>query len=144
MEDHYQMIYPSHQFIYKGKCNSSTTDIKLSYFKREKRKFLWAKPGNKSLFNGSFASLFFSLLTYYIKPNNIVWGLRESQFPFCDFLLYILSGNRCVKNSSRSHTIPINESSPASTGLWSMDDSRQINFLEGFNCNIANVHLPTK
>lgn len=50
VEGHYQMIHPSHQFIYKGKSNSSTTDIKLSYFKREKRKLLWAKPGNKSLF----------------------------------------------------------------------------------------------
>ena len=143
MKDYYQMIYSSHQFIYKGTSNSSTTDFKLSYFKREKRKLLWAKQGSKllsplltcgeSFSRVIFLHSFFSLLKYYIKPNNIVWGLRESHFPFCDFLLYILSGNRYVKNNSRIHTIPTNESSPASTGLWSTDDSKQINFLEDFS-----------
>lgn len=98
----------------------------------------------ENLFQWFFSfTLFFSLLKYYIKPNNIVWGLRESQFPFCDFLLYILTGNRYGRNSSRIHTIP-SESSPASTGLWSTDDSRQINFLEDLSCNIANAHPPTK
>ena len=153
VKDYYQMICSFHQFIYKGKSNSGITDIKLSHFKRGKKKVLWAKQGNRSLFpllacGESFSMVLFLHIFFSpsqnIKPNSIVRGLRENRFLFRGFLLYILSGNRYVKNNSRIHTIPANELASAFTGLWFTESFRQMNSLEGFSCNICNAHPSTK
>lgn len=108
VKDYCQMICSFHPFVYKGKSNSGVTDIKLSHFKREKKKLLWAKQGNRLLFPllacGEFFSMVLFLRTFFffpsqsIKSNSIVRGLRENWFLFRGFLLYILSGNRYVKN----------------------------------------------
>lgn len=120
MKDYYQMTFPFHQFIYEGKSNRSITDIKLSHFKRERENFYGQSKVigyffpcshlGKIFFQWFFFFALFTSLSPSTEPNSIVRSLRESRFPFCGFPLYILSRNRYVKNNSRIHTIPANES----------------------------------
>lgn len=139
----------------KAKVIAVSQTSNFHILKGKRKKLLWAKQGNRLLFPllacGESFSMVLLLHTFFfffpsqsIKSNSIVSGLRENWFLFRGFLLYILSGNRYVKNNSRIHTIPANESASAFTGLWSTESFRQMNSLEGFSCNICNAHPSTK
>lgn len=87
----------------KGIALSQSSNPHLS---KGKENLLWEKEGTRLLFSpcSLVKSLFqwLFLFTPFFPPqnietNSIVRGLRESQFPFYGFSVYILYGNRYIR-----------------------------------------------